>query len=170
MKKLLLFLFFPLVFSCEETDDTATPEPEFITAESRESFECVSNQYDNPPALLDAKAWIVGTWQLKAMITMLPSNEVPNYKVTFMEDGGVFVKKAGEQVFADAYSVIDDKEGDYQYLKIITDSFEIVDGINTNFNEHNIVRGTLRICEKEMMVDQGIAFDAPGYLFRKIEE
>jgi hypothetical protein len=36
-------------------------------------------------------------------------------------------------------------------------------------NEHNIAKGTVRICEKELMLDQGIAFDAPGYLFRKLE-
>lgn len=170
MKKLLFLLLIPFCFSCEESNETASPEPDFITAESIDAFDCVNDQADNPPALADAQKWIVGKWQLKGVISMIPNPEIPNYQVEFMEDGTVIVTKAGERVYTDAYSVIDSKEGDYQYLEIITDSFEIVDGLNSNFNEHNIVEGTLRICEKEMMVDQGIAFDAPGYLFRKIEE
>lgn len=161
MKKLLLGLMIVGFISCEKVD--SEPLDETDKAESLEDFTCINDQADNPPALSDAQNWIVGKWQLTGVIAMIPNPEVPNIQVEFMSDGGVFVTKDGDNVFTDAYSVIENETNGYTSLQVVTDQ------LPDDFNENNIVRGTLRICESELMIDQGIAVDAPGYLFRKVE-
>lgn len=150
-----------------ETENVANSEAidnvEFIEAETLEEFNCVGQQVEDLPSIEDARTMIVGTWQLKGMITMMPTEEVPNIKVEFKEDGGVFVTNAGENVFTNAYSINENvSEDGYRSIVITTDEF------GTDFNENNFIKGTIRICEDELMIDNGIAFDAPGYLLRKI--
>ncbi|WP_131458376.1 hypothetical protein [Jiulongibacter sediminis] len=161
MKKLLLGVMLVAFMSCEKTD--SQPINETDKAETLDDFTCINEQADNPADLADAQNWIVGKWQLTGIIAMMPDVEVPNIQVEFKSDGGVFVEKDGENVFTDAYSVIENESNGYTSLQVITDQ------LPDNFDEYNIVKGTLRICESELMIDQGIAFDAPGYLFRKIE-
>ncbi|AWV99625.1 hypothetical protein DJ013_16175 [Arcticibacterium luteifluviistationis] len=150
--------------ACEKDDvsEAANNDIAFITAEGLEKFDCVAQQVDSLPSIEDARSMIVGTWQLKGMITMLPTVEVPNIKIEFKEDGGVFVTNAGENVFTNAYSINDNvSENGYRSIVITTDEF----GIETN--EYNFLTGTIRICQDELMIDNGIAFDAPGYLLRR---
>ncbi len=164
MKKLFLGLALLSFAACETSTVESEEISDMIKAESIEDFSCINQQADNPPLLSDAQTKIVGKWQLKGIISMMPATEIPNIKVEFKEDGGVFVTKDGENVYTDAYSVIEKTENGYTSIQVITDN--LMDG----FNENNIVKGTLRICDNEMMIDQGIAFDAPGYLFRKLSE
>ncbi|MFT5885514.1 MAG: hypothetical protein ACI9IP_001974 [Arcticibacterium sp.] len=140
----------------------------FVQAESFQDFTCVYQQADNPPAIADARKWIVGKWQLKGIISMVPNMEVPNIKVEFLADGGVFVTNAGKTVFTNAYSINDVTENNYSYINITTDATVITDGLGQDSSGDNFLKGTIRICENELMIDNGIAFDAPGYLFRKI--
>lgn len=172
MKKLLLILFIPFFISCENDDpEGLTPLPAMIQAEEPSAFECINAQADNPPTLENAKKWIVGKWQLKAMITMIQNSEVPNYQVEFKEDGGVFVSKAGELIYTDAYSLIEGEQFENPAIQIITDNLmpNSTEGDLVIGNEGSIIKGWVRICENELMLDHGIAFDAPGYLFRKME-
>lgn len=166
MKKILLVLTVFSLMACEkeEVSEAVNNNLAFITAESLEEFNCVGQQVENLPTIEDARTMIVGTWQLKGMITMMPTTEVPNIKIEFKEDGGVFVTNAGKNVFTNAYSINDKIENDYRSIVITTDQF----GIETN--EYNFLTGTIRICENELMIDNGIAFDAPGYLLRRVEE
>ena len=161
MKKLWIGLAFLACMACEEAP-VSEDVNDMIAAEGIEEFSCVNGQADNPPALEDAKNWIVGKWQLKGMITMVPNTEVQNIQLEFKEDGGVFVTLAGENVYTDAYSVIEKEENGYKSIQLVGDNMMVE-------SEYAIPRGTLRICENEMMIDQGIAFDAPGYLFRRIQ-
>ncbi|WP_341226610.1 hypothetical protein [uncultured Arcticibacterium sp.] len=166
MKKILLVLSVLSFMACESEDvasSEAIDDVEFIEAETLEEFDCVGQQVENLPSIEDARTMIVGTWQLKGMITMMPTEEVPNLKVEFKEDGGVFVTNAGENVFTNAYSINDNiSDNGFRSIEITTDEF----GIETS--EFNFFTGTIRICEDELMIDNGIAFDAPGYLLRKI--
>lgn len=166
MKKILLTLSVLSFIACEKDDvsEAINDELAFITSESLEEFDCVGQQVETLPTIEDARAMIVGTWQLKGMITMVPTEEVPNIKIEFKEDGGVFVTNAGQNVFTNAYSINDKVENDYRSIVITTDEF----GMETN--EYNFLTGTIRICENELMIDNGIAFDAPGYLLRRVEE
>lgn len=164
MKNKLFLIFIPLLLSCNDKDIIAEiPLDAMIQKEEPSAFTCINSQADNPPTLDNAKKWIVGKWQLKSMITMMPNTQVPNYQIEFKEDGGVFVNLAGVAVYTDAYSVVETVENNFSSIKMVTDN------LMDFSNEHNIVKGTIRICEKELMLDQGIAFDAPGFLFRKIE-
>lgn len=163
MKNLLFALILPLCFACTTNDKEEIPIPAMIQGEEPAAFSCVNAQADNPPTLETAKKLIVGKWQLKGVIAMIENPEIPNYQVEFMEDGGVFVTLAGKNVYTDAYSLVENNENNYRSINLVTDTFP------ETFNENNIVKGTIRICENELMVDQGIAFDAPGYLFRRVE-
>ncbi|MGR3810260.1 hypothetical protein [Jiulongibacter sp. NS-SX5] len=161
MKKLVLSLMMVGLMSaaCEKTD--SEPLENVSNAETLADFECINEQADNPASLSDAQQWIVGTWQLTGVIAMIPDPQVPNISIEFKEDGGVFVSQDDEVIFTDAYSVIESEINGVKYLEIITDT------LPGDFQENNMVKGGLRICENEMMIDQGIAFDAPGYLLRK---
>lgn len=163
MKKLLIALVLPICFACTTADDGETPIPAMIQGEESSAFSCINSQADNAPQLDSAKKWIVGKWQLKGIISMVPNPEVPNYQIEFKEDGGVFITLAGESFFTDAYSLIEENANNFRNIKLITDNLMDIG------NENNIAKGSVRVCEKELMLDQGIAFDAPGYLFRKIE-
>lgn len=156
------FLFIVLFFMSACSESSISPSDQFIQREEVSAFDCINKQADNPPKLSDAQKWIVGKWQLKSIITMVPENQIPNMQAEFLSDGTVFVFLAGKKVYTDAFSIIENKEGNYSSLQLINDNL-------LSESEYRIVNGTLRICEKEMMVDQGIAFDAPGYLFRKID-
>lgn len=165
--KFTITAFALLVFaSCEKTSVNAEipDNVAFLDAEALSEFTCINQQTDNPPRISDARKWIVGKWQLKGMITMIPYVEVPNIKIEFKEDGGVFISNAGENVFTNAYSLNENENNGYKSIVISTDDFG-----TDPFNENNILSGTIRICENELMIDNGIAFDAPGYLLRKIQ-
>jgi hypothetical protein len=164
MKKILFLLLFPVLFSCSDKDPIPEmPLEAMIQGEEPSAFTCINSQADNPPTLENAKKWIIGKWQLKSKITMIPNAQVPNYQIEFKEDGGVFVTLVGVSVYTDAYSLVENVENNYRSIKMVTDN------LMDFSNEHNIVKGTIRVCEKELMLDQGIAFDAPGFLFRKLE-
>ncbi len=99
---------------------------------------------------------------------MIPSTEVPNIKIEFLADGGVTVTNAGKTVFTNAYSINAVTENDYSYINITTDAVTITDEFGQDSSGDNFLKGTIRICENELLIDNGIAFDAPGYLLRKI--
>jgi hypothetical protein len=166
MKHLLALVLFFAFAACENTVINAEipDNVAFLDAEAVAEFKCINQQADNPPSISDARKWIVGKWQLKGMITMITNAEVPNIKIEFKEDGGVFITNAGENVFTNAYSLNSNETNGYKSIVISTDEFG-----TGPFNENNIIRGTIRICENELMIDNGIAFDAPGYLLRRIQ-
>jgi len=163
--KNILIAFLVLTFSSCEKESAIPDSVAFVKAEAVSEFNCVNQQADKSPSLENARKWIEGKWQLKGMITMLPTTEVPNIKIEFKEDGGVFVTHAGKNVFSNAYSINETIENGFRHLIISTDFIST----NGDFNEYNFLKGTIRICEKELMIDNGIAFDAPGYLLRKIK-
>lgn len=158
--KIATLVLFSLLVSCESMDMKDKTE-NFLQAENLNDFDCINKQADSAASLKDAQKWIVGKWRLKGIISMLPSNQVPDIELEFFEDGGVFVYKNGVNTYTDAYSIVEKTENSYSYLKLIGDNMIL------DHQETPIPRGVLRICEKELMIDQGMAFDAPAYLFRK---
>lgn len=171
MKYLLFTLLVIGLGSCEKAsvDTEISDSIAFVEAEAYSEFDCINQQADNPTSEDNARKWIVGKWQLKGMITMMPTTEVPNIKIEFKEDGGVFVTNAGKNIFTNAYSINETTENGFKYLIISTDFITNTDNFGNDLGEYNFLKGTIRICENELMIDNGIAFDAPGYLLRKIK-
>lgn len=168
MKKLILgFSFFSLLSlnSCR-TPDEDIPSPNMIKAESILDFDCIRTSADVPLKIADVKKEIYGEWQLKGMITMVPpSDEVPDTKVVISQ------KSDGKQL-AEIYlngklantMTYDLKQEEFEKLLWVT-----IQPDKQTFNDgsYNYIRGRIRICPGELMIDNGMAFDAPAYLFRK---
>ncbi len=159
MSKYFIFLCL-LIFSfgCKKDEDLKT------------KTDCFVNQVDTATKKVDVLKYIYGTWKLTSMITMLPSDNVPNIKVTFMDVLGAPIDKQVANVSIDdkmigtvIYSLVEKEVGGTTFVNFETESFVI-----GNTNEYNFIRGAIKICPEEMMIDNGIAFDAPGYIFSKI--
>jgi hypothetical protein len=85
-----------------------------------------------------------------------PGTVTDNQVAYVMEKG----KMIGTVTYTISESIGEDKN---KYLKI--NSGENITYTNGN---GNIIRGQLRICQNELLLDNGMAFDAPGYLFKRI--
>jgi hypothetical protein len=115
-----------------------------------------------------ATKYIYGEWQLAGMITMVPTNVIPDIKVVFKDVLGAPIDKQiaeyyenGKLLGSTLYTLNQIENGEQKMVEIKSD-VEIFDN-----QVYNLFRGNIRICENELMIDNGIAFDAPGYLFRR---
>ena len=114
----------------------------------------------------DVKGNIYGEWQLRELIGNMPTkSKVPDLKVVFKE----ISDKQVADIYSDgklsttiAYSLKQKDGNGYRSVEIISDSTNFQNG------DYNFLKGTIRICENQMMIDNGIAVDAPGYIFTKI--
>ncbi|MBA4848933.1 hypothetical protein [Emticicia sp. BO119] len=168
MKKLILgcSLFSLLTLNACKTSDQDVPSPNMVKAESILDFDCLRNSANVSLKIADVKKEIYGEWQLKGMITMVPpSDEVPNVKLIISE-------KADGKQLAEIYE--NDKLTKIMTYDLIQSEYEqiFMVGINPDkekFDDgsYNFIRGSIRICTGELMIDNGMAFDAPAYLFRK---
>lgn len=165
MKKLLIPFFVLFLFaSCESTDpekDEGLSTEAMIQAEAVSNFTCINKQADNAIPVADAKAKIVGEWQLKTIISMLPSNQIPNIVLKIDQDLAVKVFLAGKEIHTDKLSFSTEFDNVFRNLVIQSSRQEFSNG------DFNFLYGNLRVCDSELFIDNGIAFDAPGYLFRK---
>ena len=164
MKNLFLsILLVATVTACESNapneDSSAVA---MIEAEDVNNFNCINAQADNAISTSEAKTNIVGEWQLKAILTMIPNNEVPNIVLKVNNDLSVTVTKAGKKVHEDKLKISKESGENYSVLKIESSRGEFSNG------DFNFLYGNLRVCEKELFIDNGVAFDAPGYFFRKM--
>ncbi len=101
---------------------------------------------------------------------MLPSETVPNIKVTFKDILGAPIDKQVADILINEkpvgfvfYSLKEYLNDNLSYVLIQSDSIYI-----GNTKEYNFIRGGIRICSDELMIDNRIASDSPGYLFKKI--
>jgi uncharacterized protein (DUF111 family) len=163
MKKFaILSMLVGLFLSCEsQSVDKEISTVAMIQAEEIANFTCINKQADNAIPVSEAKDKIAGEWQLKAILTMIQSNEVPNIVLKVSEDLSVTVLQAGKKVHDDKLKITEESGDNYRVLKIESSRENFSNG---NFN---FLYGNLRVCDNELFIDNGIAFDAPGYFFRK---
>lgn len=163
MNKLaFLVLLLSILISCEsESVDEEISTVAMIEAESIADFTCINEQADNAPPVSEAKNKVVGDWQLKAILTMLPSNEIPNIVLRIDNELAVSVFQAGVIVHADNLKITGESGTNYSILKLESSRENFSNG------DFNFLYGNLRVCDNELFIDNGIAFDAPGYYFRK---
>lgn len=160
---LVILLFAAFGFSCEsevinnEEESTVA----MIQAEEISNFTCINSQADEAIPLEDATSKIVGEWQLKAILTMIQSNEVPNIVLKIDNNLEVSVLEAGKKVHDDKLKITVESGENYSILKLESSRGEFSNG------NYNFLYGNLRVCDNELFIDNGIAFDAPGYYFRK---
>jgi hypothetical protein len=119
--------------------------------------------------LADVKSEIYGEWQLTTYIANIPNPKVPDLKVIFKDVLGNPIDKQIADIYENGkltntvlYSLKQSSTNNHQVVQIVSDSTRFQNG------DYNFLRGNIRICENQMMIDNGIALDAPGYIFTKI--
>jgi hypothetical protein len=166
MKNFVVFLLVAIVaFSC------STEELEnFEGNESINNYSCIKDIDNKSVTKSDVRKNIYSKWKLTGMITMLPTVKVPNIVVQFKDVLGAPIDKQLADIYKDdvllgsvLYSLEEKNFGGLTYTCFKPDSTKI-----GTTNEYNIIRGNIRICEDELMIDHGIVNDGPGYLFRKL--
>jgi hypothetical protein len=131
--------------------------------------DCLNKTVDNPVLVADIEGKILGEWQLTELIGNMPNPKVPDLKVIFKPSPGFQNNKDVADIYENGkltntmYFSLKQKNGNsYQSVEIVSDSESFQNG------DYNFLRGTIRICDNQMMIDNGIAFDAPGYVFTKV--
>ncbi|MDP5122212.1 MAG: hypothetical protein NWQ46_11495 [Spirosomaceae bacterium] len=161
-KFIFSILFATLIFSCEsQTVDEEMSTEAMIQAEATGSFNCINEQADKPITLTEANSKMAGEWQLKAIMTMIPSNEVPNIVLKIDKDLAVSVYIAGKKQHDDQLSIATEAGNVFKGIVLQSSRNQFSNG------DFNFLYGNLRVCDKEMLIDNGMAFDAPAYFFRK---
>lgn len=170
MKKILLgFGILSLLYlsSCKIADEEV-PAMNSIKAESILDFDCLRNAADVPLTIADVKKGIYGEWQLKGAITQVPmQEEVPDVKLKISEKSTgkqlVEIYENGKLAKTMTYDLEQGQHEKLLWVIIKPDQETFADG------SYNYIRGTIRLCPNELMIDNGMAFDAPAYLYRKIK-
>lgn len=169
MKKLLIgcSLFSLLSLNACKTADDEVPALNMIKAESILDFDCLRNSADVPLKIADVKKEIYGEWQLKGMITMAPpaTGDMPDVRLVISQKGTgkqfAEIYRDGKLVNTMTYDLEQIEQGKLAWVTIKPDKETFDDGT------YNYIKGSIRICPGELMIDNGMAFDAPAYLFRK---
>jgi hypothetical protein len=132
--------------------------------------DCLNKTVNNPVVLGDVKYIIYGEWQLREIIANIPNSKVPDLKVVFKPTQGVQVTYNTVDIYENGKLTntvtfsLKQKDGNgYRSVEIVTDSANFKNG------DYNFLKGTFRTCENQMMIDNGIAVDAPGYVFTKVQ-
>lgn len=132
--------------------------------------DCLNKTVDEPVVVDDIKNIIYGEWQLKELIGNMPTkSKVPDLKIVFKPTKGFQIKYNEADIYENGKLTntmtffLNQKDGNgYRSVEIVSDSTNFKNG------DYNFLRGTIRICENQMMIDNGIALDAPGYVFTKV--
>ena len=131
--------------------------------------DCLNKTVDNPVIIADIKSKIYGEWQLRELIANIPNPKVPDLKVIFKPSQGFQNDKDVADIYENgkltntmSFSLKQKNGNGYQSVEMVSDSEIFQNG------DYNFLRGTIRICETQMMIDNGIAFDAPGYVLTKV--
>lgn len=159
-------LFLVANFGCQ----TENASPKTRENLSISDFDCLNKQADNSLTLMEANKYIFGEWQLNGMITMLPSKEIPDLKIILSNIPASPTEKPIAEIFENGVSKgnvkFELKEMKWEsYISVVMES----ENVSLSTDYYNFIKGNIRICEGELMIDNGMAFDAPAYLFRKIK-
>lgn len=168
MKRLLIgcSLFSLLYLNSCKNKDEEVPALNMLKAESILDFDCLRNSADVPLKIADVKKEIYGEWQMKGIITMSPAaTEIPDVRLVISQksDG-----KQLAQIFENGKlthsTTFDFKQEAFEKLFWVTIQ---PDKDRFDDDSYNYIKGSIRICPGQLMIDNGMAFDAPAYLFRK---
>ncbi len=164
--KFLILVFLISNMSCKK-DSTILKNRE---SQSISEFNCLYKAVDKPITKIEVEKFIYGEWQLYGLVVMLPNNSLPDIKIIVSNIPASPSEKPLIEIFENGKSkgkVIFDleeiKDGNYSNVTIKSESRTLA------MDYYNFIKGNIRICEKELMIDNGMAFDAPAYLFRKVD-
>lgn len=139
-----------------------------------DNFECVL-QNSNAEMLRtkdDVLHHIYGTWKVMKILSMIPDVNVGNMKLEFKDILGAPIDKQVAELYIDDKSVgsivysIKEQKVDNEILLL----FESEVATFSNSDEYNFMYfSSLRMCPEEMLIDNGMASDGPGYLLKKIK-
>ncbi|MGL4632131.1 MAG: hypothetical protein ACRCVT_13085 [Leadbetterella sp.] len=149
MKFIAIILVLSIV-SCSKTEDLLIQN-----AESASDFKCLNETANSNFYKDKVQGILTGTWQLKYVATMLPSTTVDDLTLTFTNDGKVTLKGVTEG--SGSYILEEKTENNYTYVTL------------NSIGNINMAQGQIRICQEELLIDQGMALDAPGYFFRRVK-
>lgn len=150
MKKICFYLALSIIglfISCKKEVNTETS--------------CINEQSVTPPLLSVAQTKIIGQWQLSSIISMLPTTVIPKIKLIFKNNQKVEVLKDNVLIHSDSFQIKEIRIDTFRLVEIYTTKTVFDNG------DYNFIKGGLRVCDAEMFIDNGMAFDAPGYRFIK---
>ena len=152
MKNLLFLLIAIFLWSaCKKSSDNS---PDL-------DFDCVIHgDYLKTRASIELQ--IMGIWQLKKVSAMIPNPPVPNVSVIFLPASQVQIAKDDKLIYKGAYEL---KEN---ISPIDTTYWVNIPSWNYQTMGDNYVRGTIRMCNTQLLIDDGMAADGPGYYYTKV--
>jgi hypothetical protein len=159
---ILLFVLLASFSSCKSEDEVLN---ENIKTENPADFTCLNSVVDTPFLIPDITKYLYTSWTLKNVVTMVPSKTVPNVKVVFNKNGTVDVYEDGKKAYQTTFTLKEESGNSYKWVTISSEANNLADHPTIK----HIIAGTIRLCEKELILDHGMAFDAPAYMFRKTE-
>lgn len=170
MNKILLtfgLVFLLYLSSCTTSDEEVTAI-NIIKAESIIDFDCLRISADVPLTIADVKKGIYGEWQLKGTTTQSPlQEEMPDVKLKISQKSTgkqlVEIYENGKLAKTMTYDLEQNQHEKLLWVTIKPDLETFADG------SYNYIKGAIRLCPNELMIDNGMAFDAPAYLYRKIK-
>jgi hypothetical protein len=153
-------------FSCESENATPKSRENLTMAD----FDCLNKQANQSLTVSEANKLIYGKWKLYGMLTMLPTKEIPDIKLILSNLPTSPSEKPVAEIFENGVLkgmvkfVLKEMKWE-TYTNVVVES----ENVSLPADYYNFIKGNIRICEGELMIDNGIAFDAPAYLFRKIK-
>ncbi|MFN8356766.1 MAG: hypothetical protein U0Y10_20095 [Spirosomataceae bacterium] len=152
MKKLILILsIFGVLVACKK---------------SQEDDPYAHLACSGPDSYLKDKASIqlqmVGIWKLHKISVFGVVEKIPNVGLTFLPNNQVQIAVDDQLIYKGAF--------EFKEQVFATETIFSVDIPTWNYQTlgDNYVRGAIRMCTKELLIDQGMASDGPGYFFAKI--
>jgi hypothetical protein len=148
-----------LIFSCST---------ENVENSVLDKYECINKTADASFTKSDIKAKIYGRWKLEQLITMLPNPKVPNIEIEFKDILGAPIDKQVADLYVDGklvgtstYSLVEKDLGNIKFVSIESEA-NLFEPQSKFFST-----ATVRICENAMIIDYGMAADAPAYILVK---
>ncbi|WP_266368205.1 hypothetical protein [Tellurirhabdus rosea] len=104
-----------------------------------------------------ARRWLVGEWKLTKVSAMMPNPPVPNVRLVASEEA-IIVFKDGKEIDRVGYEL--SRKDDYLELKTSAEP---------KADNWYVRNSTAKVARNRLFLDTGMAFDAPGYEFERIE-
>ena len=153
----LLLVFGIITSGCENKNIETAEKKDDLPV----NFDCINQMADKPLLVDVAKKKMIGEWQLKQIATMLPSKTVPDIKVVFSGSDKVEVYENGKLKYGTDYSLKQENIDKTPMVTLETKEIKLAEG------DYKFLFGAIRVCDKELLIDNGMAFDAPAYFFVK---
>jgi hypothetical protein len=150
-------------------------QPENVTQKGLENlkmadFECLNKQANQLLTAIESNKMIYGEWKLYGMLTMLPTKAIPDIKIVLSNIPTSPSEKPVAEIFENSVPM-----GRVKFVlkeinrESITSVLIESENVSLPADYYNFIKGHVRICNDELMIDNGMAFDAPAYLFRKVK-